>query len=120
MDLVLLVDEEHSRVVAAEQMLATVQNLVEYRLRISHRPADDLEHLGRGGLLFERFPGFIEQSHVLDRDHGLAGECLQQLDFLAAKDPTAARLTVIAPTTCSSRSIGTDRPLRYPAVRTTP
>ena len=58
-----------------------------------HRPtADDLEHVGGGGLLlqgFGKFAGarlhFLEQTDIADRDHGLIGKGLQQGDLLVAE-----------------------------------
>ena len=65
----------------AEQMLAAVEDLLEHRLRVGHRVADDLQHLGRGGLLLQRFLRLVEQPRVLDRDHRLVGEGLRQRDL---------------------------------------
>ena len=48
-------------------------------LRVGDRAADHLQDLGRGGLPLERFLGLVEQPRILDRDHGLVGEGLQQL-----------------------------------------
>src|SRR5262245_39680067 len=47
--------------------------------------ADDLEHVGRRGLLLQRFPQLIEQPRVLDGDDGLSGEILHQLDLLVGE-----------------------------------
>ena len=49
---------------------------VEHRLQIERRAADDLEHVGGGGLLLERFAQLVEQARVLDGDDGLRGEVL--------------------------------------------
>ena len=43
---------------------------------------DHLEDVGGGGLPLQRLPGLVEQPRVLDRDHGLVGEGLQQLDMM--------------------------------------
>ena len=40
------------------------------------------QDLGGRGLLLERFLGLVEQPHVLDRDHRLVGEGLQQRDLV--------------------------------------
>src|SRR5262249_28952351 len=54
----------------------------EHRLKIESRTANHLEHVGGGGLLLERFAQFVEQPRVLDSDHRLRREILQQLDLL--------------------------------------
>ena len=61
---------------------------VEHRLQIESRAADDLQHLGGGGLLLQRFGEvagarlhLVEQPHVLDRDHRLVGEGLDDFDL---------------------------------------
>ena len=77
--------------------------------RVGHRAADDLQHLGGGGLPLQRFLRLVEQPHVLDRDHGLVGEGLQQRDLLVAElDAGCACVTEIAPMPCPSRIIGTN------------
>ena len=55
---------------------------VEHRLGVGHRAADHAQDLGRRRLLLERLLGLVEQAHVLDRDHRLVGEGLQQLDVV--------------------------------------
>ena len=64
---------------------------VEHRLRVGDRAADDAQDLGRRRLLLERLLGFVEQARVLDRDHRLVGEGLQQRDLLVAEAPVAAQ-----------------------------
>ena len=53
--------------------------------RRSSDPLIDLQHLGGGGLLLERLLRLVEQARVLDRDHRLVGEGLQQPDLLVAE-----------------------------------
>ena len=60
---------------------------VEHRLQIEGRAADDLEHVGGGGLLLQRFAQLVEQAGVLDGDDGLVGEILHQLDLLVGERP---------------------------------
>src|SRR5262245_50599055 len=55
---------------------------VEYRLQIERRAANDLEHVGGGGLLLERLAQLVEQARVLDGDDGLRGEILDQIYLL--------------------------------------
>ena len=47
---------------------------IEHGLQIEGRAADDLEHVGGGGLLLQRFAQLVEQPRVLDGDDGLGGE----------------------------------------------
>ena len=61
---------------------------VEHRLQVERRPADHLQHFAGGRLLLDGFGEvavprveFGEHAHVLDRDHRLVGERLQQLDL---------------------------------------
>ena len=67
---------------------------VEYDLQVERRAADSLQHICGSDLLLESFfeiAGFglhlVEQADVLDRDHGLVGECRDQLDLLVGKRP---------------------------------
>ena len=51
-----------------------------------------LQDLARRGLLLERLLGLVEQPHVLDRDHRLVGEGLEQRDLLVGeRRPRAAQ-----------------------------
>ena len=54
---------------------------IEHGPEIERRAADDLEDLGGGGLLLQRFAQLVEQPSVLDGDDGLRGEILDQLDL---------------------------------------
>src|SRR5207342_1241526 len=60
---------------------------IEHGLQIEGRAADDLEYIGGGGLLLQRFAQLVEQPRVLDGDDGLTGEILYQLDLLVAEWP---------------------------------
>ncbi len=62
------------------------QERLEHRLKLAGRAGDDLEHLAGRGLLFQRLrqivgalAELVEQAGVLDGDHGLGGEVLNQL-----------------------------------------
>ena len=59
---------------------------IEHRLQIEGRAADDLEHVGGGGLLLQRFAQLVEQPRVLNGDDGLIGEGLDQRDLLVGED----------------------------------
>ena len=65
---------------------------VHHRLDVGRRAGDDPQDLGRGRLLLQRLGHLAvprlelrEQPHVLDRDHRLVGERLQQLDLLVGE-----------------------------------
>src|SRR5262245_8847028 len=58
---------------------------IEHRLQIERRAADDLEHVGSGGLLLQGLAQLVEQAGVLDGDDGLRGEGLDQIDLLLGK-----------------------------------
>ena len=49
------------------------------------RAADHAQDLGRGRLLLERFLRLVEQPSVLDRDHRLVGEGLEQRELLVGE-----------------------------------
>src|SRR5262245_32076810 len=67
---------------------------LQHRLEIESRAADDFEHIGGGGLPLQRVAEFagtllhlVEQPHVLNRDHRLVGEGLQELDLSVGEQP---------------------------------
>ena len=51
-------------------------------MHVESRAADDLQHVGGRGLLLQRLLRLVDLSCILDRDHRLVGEGLQQLDLL--------------------------------------
>src|SRR5262249_35290700 len=55
---------------------------LEHWLHIEGGLADDLEHVGGGGLLLQRLAQLIEQAGVFDGDDSLGGEVLHPLDLL--------------------------------------
>src|SRR5450631_4231176 len=64
----------------------------KHGLQIESRAADDLEHVGGGGLLLQRFGQItsarlhlIKQACVLNRDHSLVCESRHELDLLLSK-----------------------------------
>ena len=76
---------EHHCLVGAAEARHRLHQRVENRLEIDGRAADDLEHVGGGGLLLQGFAEivgalaqFVEQPRVLDGDHGLFGKIGQQ------------------------------------------
>ena len=62
-----------------------LQHGLEHRLQFAWRRTDDLEHVGGGGLLLQRFAQLVEQPCVLDGDDGLRGKVLHQLDLLVGE-----------------------------------
>ena len=67
---------------------SVLQHGLEHRLQLAGRAGDDLKHLRGRGLLLQRLgeivgalAQLVEQSRVLDRDHGLGGEVRNQLDL---------------------------------------
>ena len=81
---VLTVDRRHVRVAQPGRRF---DQRVEHGLKIEGRAADDLEHVGGGGLLLQRFAQLVEQPGVLDGDDGLRGEILHQRDLLIGERP---------------------------------
>src|SRR6516165_1353739 len=55
---------------------------IEHRLQIECRAADDLEHVGGGGLLLQRLAQLVEQAGIFDGDDGLRGKAFDQIDLL--------------------------------------
>jgi hypothetical protein len=47
---------------------------VENGLKVKGRAADDLQHIGSGGLLLQRLAQLVEQPRILNGDDGLGGE----------------------------------------------
>ena len=72
-------------------------SVVEHGLEIERRAADDLEHLGSGGLLLQRLAEIVvltqlvEQPRVLDGDDGLGGEVRDQSICLSVNGRTSWR-----------------------------
>ena len=52
---------------------------VEHRLQIARRGADDLQDVCGRGLPLQRLLRLVEEPDVLDRDHGLIREGLDEL-----------------------------------------
>src|SRR5215204_6376443 len=79
------------------QLAGALQNRVEDGLQSSRRCADDAQDFRRSHLLFERLLqlartrlNFLEQSDVLDRDHRLIREGLDELDLVCGEGPNGA------------------------------
>ena len=95
---------------------------VEHRLDVGRRAGDDPQDLGRGGLLLQRSvtrgsSSAPEQPHVLDGDHGLVGEGLEQRDLLGRERPDLRALgSRMRPIGTPSRSSGVASTVRMPSV----
>src|SRR3974390_2663261 len=83
---------EHERLIGAAEAPHRFYQRVEHRLEVDRGVADDLEYVSGRGLLLQwllEVAGarlhFIKQSHVLDRDDGLIGKRLHQLNLLISK-----------------------------------
>jgi len=57
------------------------QYRLEDRLQLTRRGIDDLQYLGRRGLLLQRLAQFRQQARVLDRDDRLVGKGAHKLDL---------------------------------------
>ena len=100
---------------ASQSRAADSTSVLQHGLQIEGRAADDLEHVGGGGLLLQRLPQFVEQPRVLDGDDGLGGEVLHQRDLLVGEWPNFLAVDRDCPTSSSSLSIGTSSMVRAPA-----
>src|SRR5262245_25266709 len=58
---------------------------IENRLQIECRAADDLEHVGGGGLLLQRLAQLVQQPGILDGYNGLRSEILDQRNLLVGE-----------------------------------
>ena len=68
-----------------DQPVRSLRNGLKHRLHVIRRTGDHLQDVGGGGLPLQRFPGLVEQPHILDGDHGLIGEGPDQFDLLWRK-----------------------------------
>ena len=114
-----LVAKDHA-VFGAAQPCGGRYKSVEHRLEIECRAADDLQHLGGRGLLVQCLGQLartlllrIEQAHVLDCDHRLIGEGLQQSDLGVGKWSDVHTRNGDCSNGLPSCSIGTASMLRY-------
>ena len=92
---------------ASHSRAADSTSVSSTRLQIERRAADDLEHVGGGGLLLQRFAQLVEQARVLDRDDGLVGEVFDQFDLLVGEWPDLLSIDCDRADQLSSLSIGT-------------
>src|SRR6478752_7339815 len=76
----------------AEQPLRTACDRVEHRRCIRWRRGDYLQDFGGRGLPLQRLLRLVEQPRVLDRDHGLIGERLDNRALSLRKTESGLRM----------------------------
>src|SRR5262245_13381519 len=79
-------------IIRIAQARGGLDQCIEYFLHVERRPADDLQNIGSGRLLLESLRELalagllgLEQARVLDGDHRLVGEGLQQINLSLGK-----------------------------------
>src|SRR5262249_13669843 len=72
---------ENTRITCSTYPACILSNSVQDRLNIRRRTGDNTQNFTRGCLLFQRLLEFLEKPHILDGDHGLISESLDQLDL---------------------------------------
>ena len=93
-----------------EDQLGVAEDGVERRAQLVAHVGEELRLvLARLRELAALVLDFVEQPHVLDRDHRLVGEGLQQIDHLGGKSPGDFRHTERPPKMRSARRSGTFR-----------
>src|SRR5215467_14043830 len=88
--------QDYNHVISGAKAASDPRNDVKHGLNVEFRVADDGQHVASCGLIFKRFCKLLralrkfsrssllglEQPRVLDGDHRLVGECLEQTDLL--------------------------------------
>ena len=81
--------QEEVGIVPLAKLGRGLRQCIEHRLQVEGRAADHLKHVGDGGLLLQGFgkivgalAQLVKQARVLDGDHGLGGEVLDEIDLL--------------------------------------
>ena len=71
---------QNDPLVRLAELRGRLDQRIQHGLQVERRAADDLEHVGGGGLLLQRFPEIVgafaqlaKQPRVLDGDDGLLG-----------------------------------------------
>ena len=104
------------------------QNRRRRQTQIERRAADDLQDLGRRGLLLQRLGKIararlhlVEQPRVLDGDDGLVGESLEQRDLRVGEGATTStRRSTMTPIASASRIRGIARAVLHARPGTAP
>ena len=76
----------------AKQAVGAGRDRVEHRLHVRRRTGDHLQDVGRCGLPLQRLLRLVEQARILDGDHGLVGEGLEQGELLVRKPESGLRV----------------------------
>ena len=80
---------------------SVLQHGLKHRLQIAGRRTDNLQHVRRGRLLFERLPQFVERPRVLDSNDRLRSEVLNQFDLCGvngfASDRASVKTPIVSP-----------------------
>ena len=86
-----LVESQH-HVINPTNPSGTLDDGIEDRLHVRGRAADNAEHLSRSSLMLQglaqfciAFLQFLEQTHVLDGDHGLVSKGFEESDLLISE-----------------------------------
>ena len=87
-----IVEAQHRGREAADQALCPIAMASNTGCKSDGEAGDDLKNVGGGGLSLQSLLGLVEQPGVLDRDHRLIGEGLNQRN-LARRE----RLDMVAP-----------------------
>ena len=69
------------------QLECGIRDRIEHGLNIRRRLADDAQYLACRQLSLERVLSFVEEAHVLDRNHSLVRECLEEADLRGGELP---------------------------------
>ena len=98
---------------------ADLEERIEHSLQIESRAADNLEHVGSGGLLLQGLAQLtgalllcLEQPHVLNGDHRLVCEAFHQFDLFVSELLNFGLQNGMTPRRVPSRSIGTASTVR--------
>ena len=90
-------DAKDARVVRPANTRRILRDHVQHWLDIRRRAGDYAQDFTRGSLLLQRLFEFVEQPNVLDGDHRLVGEGLEELDLRRGEgahlDATCAQST---------------------------
>jgi hypothetical protein len=87
-------------IIGVAKLAGTLDNGIEHRPDVGRRGSDDAQDIGAAGLVGEGFReiagallDLVEQTHILDRDHGLVGEGGDEIDLLLRErlDPLAGQ-----------------------------
>ena len=108
----------NGQVIRLAQTRSRFGERIEHSLQIESRATDHLEHVGGGRLLLQRLAQLVEQTGVLDRDHCLGGEVLNQANLLVGERADFLSINDHCTDHSPSFNIGTARIVRAPATST--